>query len=149
MAENFDLVIVVLTGIAIVVAFLVVPALWAMIPPILTAAAAFAIAHAPLLITVGIVMGLLLPVFKISRSIRGSSWCWACRNYSGFANVIKFIGNGIVGIVNLAIKALNKLPGVNIAPVAKIAYDSVKGAYGEGKQIGTDFAKGVSEKLGE
>ena len=147
MAENFDLVIVVLTGIAIVVAFLVVPALWAMIPPILTAAAAFAIAHAPLLITVGIVMGLLLLFLKFQEAL-GVVVGAGRAAITTFANVIKFIGNGIVGIVNLAIKALNKLPGVNIAPVAKIAYDSVKGAYEEGKQIGTDFAKGVSEKLG-
>ena len=146
-AENFDLLVVGMIGFAIMVALVVVPALWGMVGPILSAAGAMIVAQAPLLIIIGLVTALFMLVLKFPQII-GVVVGAGRAAITAFANVIKFIGNGIVGIVNLAIKALNKLPGVNIAPVAKIAYDSVKGAYGEGKQIGTDFAKGVSEKLG-
>ena len=145
-AENAEVVIAILGGIAVIIGAILIPRILMMAASILFSAVAWLAMNAPIAIIALAVTGLLLLILKFPE-VFGMVIGAAAAAGTAIINAFKFVGNAIIEIINMCIDAMNLIPGVDISHVAYFAYDSVSDAYSDAKEWATSGAEALAGKI--
>lgn len=145
-ADNAEVVIAILGGIAVIIGAILIPRILMMAASILISAVAWLAMNAPIAIIALAVTGLLLLILKFPE-VFGMIVGAAAAAGTAIVNAFKFVGNGIIEIINMCIDAMNLIPGVDISHVGYFAYKSVSKAYSGAKEWATSGAEALAGKI--
>ena len=141
--DNLNYILPTLVMVGTIIIGMIVVGLWSMIAPIMTAVIGFITMNAPILMviaTVGALLGLLVAFPEVLGTIIGGVMAVG----TAFGNVIKWVANQWIALINLIISALNKIPGVNIQAMSSFDYGSIAESFEGGQEIGQDLADKVN-----
>ena len=145
-AQNAEYIIAIIGGIGTAIAIMIVPKIVSMIEYILIATSAWALMNLPILL-IGAAVVALLVLFLKFPGVFGTIVGAAAAAGEMIINTFKAVYNVVASVLNVLIKAINLIPGVNVPEIKMLEYKNLKDVYNTGKDWVVGGSNALSEKI--